>query len=201
MNNKQPVYKVVYEESIINNNVIPTYTIYVKLEVNNNMCKWFQLYKGSSLPEVQIALKRLKEIFYPTVLNFLQGKEPIMYEVNGYVYKTEMVLPEQSCIVGEYIIGNKKYNDYYEGPIKHDYLNDYISFYNKGHVLVVGRQVFLDGDMIISEADLIDCCKLIGQDIECLDYKADKLIKFIANHYPEAAMYTCGGYTNFDIRR
>ena len=36
MNNKQPVYKVVYEESIINNNVIPTYTIYVKLEVNNN---------------------------------------------------------------------------------------------------------------------------------------------------------------------
>ena len=112
-----------------------------------------------------------------------------------------MVLPNQSCIVGSYIKDNVKYGDIEEEIIKHDYAVDYINFYNKGHALIIGKQLFLDGELLLNFIELENICISIGQNIEALDYDADLIIKFIAEHYENARMYTCGGYTNFDIRR
>lgn len=200
MSNLYPLWRVTYEEKIEHGVKVKPYYIEAKYGNDDNF-PWMHLYTCYSLPAAQLALGRLKDLYYPRIFNFLQGNEPIMYEVNGYVYKTEMVLPEQSCIVGAYIENNVKYGDREEDIIKHDYTEDFISFYDKGHALVVGKQLFLNGELLLNFVELEDICKNIGQDIDKLDYDADLFIKFIADHYEEAEMYTCGGYTNFDIRR
>lgn len=199
MANPYPLWRVIYEEKYYNNHIIGDYKI--EARYGNEDMPWIELYKCDSLPEAQLVLKRLKEIYYPIILNFLQGNEPAMYEVDGYVYKTEMVLPNQSCIIGSHIKNNVKYGNIEEETIKHDYIHDSISFFNKGHALIVGKQLFLDGELLLNFVELEHICLTIGQNIETLDYDADIIIKFIADHYENAKMYTCGGYTNFDIRR
>lgn len=199
MANPYPLWRVTYEEKYFNQRIISEYKI--ECRYGDNDMPWIELYKCDSLPETQLVLKRLKEIYYPIILNFLKGNEPIMYEVDGYVYKTEMVLPNQSCIVGTYIKDNVKYGDIQEETIKHDYIQDSISFYYKGHALVVGKQLFVDGELVLNFIELENICNNIGQDVEYLDYNADKFLKFLAEHFDNIKSYTCGGYTSYDIGR
>lgn len=196
MDNTKPCWRVIYEEIFKESYITKNYIIQVLFDDH----LWYQLYETTSLPKAQLALERLKELYYPIIYNFLQQRNPIMFEVNGYVYRTDMILTTKSYICGSMIEGNVKYYDYEEPDHIFDYLSNFVNFYDKGDVLVVGKQVFLNGNLLLNYNELEDVCKNINQDINNLDYDGDKFIRYIVDNYKEAKNYICGGYTKFNIR-
>lgn len=197
--NLYPIWKVIYEEFIYHEKVIHQYTIYVKPD---EISDYKKLYSSYSLPTIQLALTKLKEIYLPRIRDFILDKNlPVMFELNGQIYSTTYVCVDQSCICGKHIEGNVHYGDIlYEDDCKFDYIADTIFFYNEGEALVINNQLFLNGKLLLNYIDFAKVCSEIGQDINNLDYDADKLIKYIADNYPDATSYTCKGYTNFNIR-
>lgn len=195
-----PFWKVVYEEALRGSVKFMEYRIYCKPREDVG---YVQVYETDSLPKAQLALNRLKEIYLPTIRNFLLlENEPIMFEVEDQMYELDMILPAQGCVVGKYIKGNVIYGEIQEeGYAKFDYVNSYIQFYYKGDAVVKGTQLYLNGELLCNFVELENICHAIDQDYNNLDYGADKLIAYIANQYPEAKTYTCRGYTNFNIRR
>lgn len=191
-----PLFKVEYEE-------VPSkyggksgvYRIYVKIAEPVN---WVLLYVTHTLGWAQIALSRLKEIFDTWVVKFIVEDElPSMFEVNGEVYKTQYVFPEQSCICGEQIAGNKRYAEFAVDYLKFDYVVDTVFFYDKGTCLVKANQLFIDGELIADSTQLNDICNSIGQEMYKLDSDPEKMIKYIQANFKNVNRYDCNGYTSF----
>ena len=189
-----PLYKLVQEE-------IPdrrggysiNYTIYVTLGKDLD---WYELYNTFSRPWAEIALQRLKDIFEIYILDWILNKnEPVMFEVNDQIYKTEYVFPDQSCICGSTIVGNQRYGEFSVDAIKFDYIHDIIFFYYEGDCLLKCNQLFLNGSLLLNSQQLDDVCKSIGQDKTMLDCSPYKLLKYISNTYPDAKTFKCENCT------
>lgn len=195
-----PLFKVEYEEvPSRNNSKSSVYRIYVKIAEHMN---WVLLYVTHTLGWAQVSLNRLKEIFDTRIVKFIIEDElPPMFEINGEIYKTQYIFPEQSCICGEQIAGNQRYAEFSIDYRKFDYVRSLIFFYDKGDCLLKSNQLFLNGELILDSKQLDVVCKEIGQDKSLLDSSPDKLLKYIANNFEEAKTYTCEGYTNYDIEK
>lgn len=193
-----PLFKVEYEELVgRNESKSSVYRIYVKIAEPMN---WFCLYVTSSSAWAEISLKKLKDIFDLYVIHFLVEDDADtyfpMFEVNGQIYKTVYTFPEQSCICGEQIKGNKRYAEFSIDYEKFDYIQDTVFFYDKGTVLVKGNQLFLDGELLYDSTSLKSLCDEIGQNWSYLDSSPDKLIQYLKDNYREkACRYICNGYS------
>lgn len=199
MNNVYPLWKVVFEQIPIHNSKTASYSIYVKLDEQTN---WLKLYETVSEPWSKIALIKLQELFDVYICKWIKDIDsvPTMFELNNQIYKTTYVIPSQSCICGEHILGNTHYGQLDEYDQKFDYIQSIIFFYNKGECLVKGNQLFLDGELLLNSEQLDEVCEAIGQEKLYLDSSLDKLINYISQHYPSATSYTCNGYSNYDIK-
>lgn len=194
--NPYPLFKVEYEEVAgRNDSKSSVYRIYVKIAEPMN---WVLLYVTHTLGWAQISLSRLKEIFDTWVVKFIIEDElPPMFEVNGEVYKTQFVFPEQSCICGEQIPGNKRYSEFAVDYLKFDYVADTVFFYDKGTCLVKANQLFIDGVLEYNSTELKEVCDMIGQDWSYLDSSPDKLIQYIREKNKDIRRYECNGYTAY----
>lgn len=194
--NPYPLFKVEYEEVAgRNDSKSSVYRIYVKIAGPMN---WVLLYVTHTLGWAQISLSRLKEIFDTWVVKFIIEDElPPMFEVNGEVYKTQFVFPEQSCICGEQIPGNKRYSEFAVDYLKFDYVVDTVFFYDKGTCLVKANQLFIDGVLEYNSTELKELCDMIGQDWSYLDSSPDKLIQYIREKNKDIRRYECNGYTAY----
>lgn len=194
-----PLWKVEYEEQLYHDVLSKEYTIYVK---PHSMVPPIKLYMTNSLPKIQVALERLKDMYDILIERVLvdMDNQPAMFEVHNQIYATTGIVISQSCICGEIIEGNKCYGAIEEDyDLKFDYTQDYIFFYKKGECLVKGNQVFLDGLLILNENQLFSLCDEIGQNIDQLETQPYKLLKWLATNYSNAKTYICGGSTYFDV--
>lgn len=194
-----PLWKVEYEEQLYHDVLSKEYTIYVK---PHSMVSPIKLYMTTSLPKVQVALERLRDMYDILIEKILVDvdNQPAMFEVHNQIYATTGVVLSQSCICGEIIEGNKCYGAIEEDyDLKFDYTQDFIFFYKKGECLVKGNQIFLDGLLILNEEQLFNLCDEIGQNKDYLETQPYKLLKWIARNYPNAKTYICGGSTYFDV--
>ena len=189
-----PLFKVEYEE-VPNRSAGKSvvYRIYVKIAEPMN---WVLLYVTHTLGWAQVALSRLEEIFDTWVVKFIIEDElPPMFEVNGEIYKTQYVFPEQSCMCGEQIAGNQRYAEFSADYEKFDYVRDIIFFYDKGTCLVKGNQLFIDGVLEYNSMELKELCDMIGQNWSYLDSSPDKLIDYLKDKNRDLRRYECNGYT------
>lgn len=194
-----PLWKVEYEEQLYHDVLSKEYTIFVKPHPQISPIK---LYMTTSLPRVQIALDRLKDLYDIIVAKMIKSEhnQPAMFEVHNQIYKTTFLLLSQSCICGEIIEGNKCYGAIEEDyDLKFDYTQDFVFFYDYGDCLLKSNQLFLDGLLLLNEQQLFEVCDTIGQDKNKLDTEPYKLLKWIASHCPEAGTYICDGYTYYDV--
>ena len=191
-----PLFKVEYEEIAgRNDNKSSVYRIYVKIAEPTN---WVLLYTTHTLGWAQVSLNRLKEIFDTWVVKFIIEDElPSMFEVNGEIYKTQFVFPEQSCICGEQIAGNQRYSEFAIDYVKFDYVRDTIFFYDRGTCLVKANQLFIDGVLEYNSKELKELCDMIGQNWSYLDSSPDKLIQYIREKNKDIRRYECNGYTAY----
>ena len=197
-----PLYQLIQDEIPDKRGSYNTiYTIVVKL--NEDVANWYRLYDTFSKPVAELALDRLKELFDIHILKWLKSDEnmPTMFEVYNQVYKTKYVFPDQSCICGDDIVGNKRYGEFSVYGVKYDYIQSTIFFYYEGDCVLKSNQLFLDGELLLNSQQLVDVCNEIGQDTGLLDSSPDKLLKYIANNYTNAKTYICEGYTCFDISK
>lgn len=190
------LFKLVYNENLDSDNkVYGSWSVYLKLGTENVL-----LYNTFSEEWAKLAMKRLKDIYDTYIYSFITGTNvPTMFERDDAIYKLEYIFPEQSCVVGSQIPGNKFYSTYEVEPQKYDYIQDIIFFYNKGECLVKNNQLFLNGDLLLNNKELKQVCDKIGQDFNSLDNYNDKLIHYLSTTYPEAKTYTCNGYHCFNI--
>ena len=194
-----PLWKVVYEEVLYHDVPSKEYSIFV---IPHPQVSPIKLYMTTSLPKAQIALERLKEIYSLIVEKIIKSEhnEPAMFEVHNQIYKTNFVLLGQSCICGKIIEGNKCYGEIEEEyDLKFDYVHDFVFFYAYGDCLLKGNQLFLNGELILNEQQLLEVCEEIGQDRNKLDIEPYKMLKWLAINHPSAETYMCGGYTYFDV--
>lgn len=191
-----PLFKVEYEEVAgRNDSKSSVYRIYVKIAEPMN---WTLLYVTHTLGWAQVSLSRLKEIFDTWVVKFIIEDElPPMFEINGEIYKTQYVFPEQSCICGEQIAGNQRYSEFAVDYLKFDYVRDIIFFYDIGTCLVKSNQLFIDGVLEYNSTELKEVCDMIGQDFSYLDSSPDKLIDYIKERHKGLKRYECNGYTSY----
>lgn len=194
-----PLFKVEYEEIVgRDNSKSSVYRIYAKISEPMN---WFLLYTTHTLGWAQVSLNRLKELFDIWIIKFITEDDlPTMFEVNGEIYKTQYVFPDQSCICGEQIAGNHRYAEFAIDYLKFDYVRELIFFYSKGTCLVKCNQLFLDGELLLNSKQLDSVCKEIGQDKSLLDSSPDKLLTYIINKYENVKTYICEGYTSYNLQ-
>ena len=192
----KPLFKLVYEEYIDRHNEITgSWSVYV-----NYMNEDILLYNTFSENWAKIALKRLKDNWDSYISCFINDEDvPVMFERDDAIYKLDYVFPEQSCVVGSQIKGNKHYAIYCPEGQKFDYIHDTVFFYKKGECLIKNNQLFLNGELLLNSQELKNVCDNIGQDFNSLDYNADKLIQYIIKTYPQANAYICNGYCSYNI--
>ena len=192
-----PLFRWEAEEIPSRNDKSIVYRIYVKIA---EPMKWVMLYTTFSSAWCEIAVKKLKDIFDLYIVHFFleDDKDTYfpMFEIHDQIYKTQFVFPEQSCICGEQIKGNKRYAEFSIDYEKFDYIQDTVFFYDKGTVLVKGNQLFLDGELLYDSTSLKSLCDEIGQNWSYLDSSPDKLIQYLKDNYREkACRYICNGYS------
>lgn len=192
-----PLFRWEAEEVPSRNDKSTVYRVYVKIA---EPMKWVMLYTTFSSAWCEIAVKKLKDIFDLYIVHFFleDDKDTYfpMFEIHDQIYKTQFVFPEQSCICGEQIKGNKRYAEFSIDYEKFDYIQDTVFFYDKGTVLVKGNQLFLDGELLYDSTSLKSLCDEIGQNWSYLDSSPDKLIHYLKDNYREkACRYICNGYS------
>lgn len=191
-----PIYKVVYEETVNDGKTHGVYEIYIKIAHNFN---WCLLYTTSSKQWCELALKKIKEIFDIYLIHLLLEEDSDtyfpMFEVDGQVYKSTYVFPQQSCICGEQIEGNKRYAEFKTDVEKFDYIRSTVFFYNKGTVLVKANQMFKDGQLLYNADELKNLCEEINQDYSKLDLDVTNLMNYLKQKYADAEYYICDGYS------
>ena len=175
--------------------------------------RWIRLYSSFSEYKARLAYEKIKDKYDLYIEDFLRlegylpmkdelyTRSPIMFELHNQIYKIEYIFPEQSCVVGLQIPGNKRYVQAEPDGSKYDYIEDDIFFYNLGTILVKDNQVFLNGELILSSKKLKEVCDSIDQPIDGLDYNNDKFLEYIRKTYPDADSYICNGYCCFNLRR
>jgi hypothetical protein len=175
--------------------------------------RWIRLYSSFSEYKARLAYEKIKDKYDLYIEDFLRlegylpmkdelyTRSPIMFELHNQIYKIEYIFPEQSCVVGLQIPGNKRYVQAEPDGSKYDYIEDDIFFYNLGTILVKDNQVFLNGELILSSKKLKKVCDSIDQPIDGLDYNNDKFLEYIRKTYPDADSYICNGYCCFNLRR
>lgn len=192
-----PLFRWEAEEVPSRDDKSTVYRVYVKIA---EPMKWVMLYTTFSSAWCEIAVKKLKDIFDLYIVHFFleDDKDTYfpMFEIHDQIYKTQFVFPEQSCICGEQIKGNKRYAEFSIDYEKFDYIQDTVFFYDKGTVLVKGNQLFLDGELLYDSTSLKSLCDEIGQNWSYLDSSPDKLIQYLKDNYREkACRYICNGYS------
>lgn len=193
-----PLWKVEYEQVPNGENKNDIYRVLVKIAKNAN---WFELYKTYSSVWAEVALKKLQDIFDLYIISFIVDEDdiPPMFEIHDQVYKSLYVFPDQSCIVGENIIGNERYGEFSVEALKFDYVKDTVFFYERGTALIKSNQLFIDGQMICNSKQLKNLCDEIGQDFNQLDLYPEKIIKYIQNNYSGVREYLCGSYGAYGL--
>lgn len=193
-----PLFRWEAEEVPSRNDKSTIYRIYVKIA---EPMDWILLYTTFSSAWCEIAVKKLRDIFDLYIIHFIveDDKDTYfpMFEVNNQIYKTQFTFPEQSCICGEQIKGNKRYAEFSIDYEKFDYIQETVFFYDKGTCLVKSNQLFLDGELLFNSTDLKKLCDEIGQNWSYLDSSPDKLINYLKENYRERAnRYICNGYSS-----
>lgn len=196
------LYTLKYNEYLDKRNQVSNnWSLYVKvLEDNKVKYDGVLLYQSFSENWIKIALEKYKNYLSIYLYSFItENNLPTMFEVNGQVFKLEYVFPEQSCVVGLPIKGNSQYLEINPDGEKYDYVQSFVTFYDKGICLVKGNQLFLDGELLLNCTQLKQVCDSIGQNFNALDYDANKLIQYIKNTYSNVKCYVCGGYSSYNI--
>lgn len=196
------LYTLKYNEYLDKRNQVSNnWSLYVKvLEDNKVKYDGVLLYQSFSENWIKIALEKYKNYLSIYLYSFItENNLPTMFEVNEQVFKLEYVFPEQSCVVGLPIKGNSQYLEINPDGEKYDYVQSFVTFYDKGICLVKGNQLFLDGELLLNCTQLKQVCDSIGQNFNALDYDANKLIQYIKNTYSNVKCYVCGGYSSYNI--
>lgn len=196
------LYTLKYNEYLDKRNQVSNnWSLYVKvLEDNKVKYDGVLLYQSFSENWIKIALEKYKNYLSIYLYSFItENNLPTMFEVNDQVFKLEYVFPEQSCVVGLPIKGNSQYLEINPDGEKYDYVQSFVTFYDKGICLVKGNQLFLDGELLLNCTQLKQVCDSIGQNFNALDYDANKLIQYIKNTYSNVKCYVCGGYSSYNI--
>lgn len=195
----RPLLLFMAEENIDRNNDL--YTLYKILVKFSNTDDYILLYSTRSELDARIAYRKLKDISDVYLYKLITQQENYctMFEYADQIYKTLYVFPNQSCICGENIPGNKHYGEYSVEPPKYDYALSPIFFYTKGQCVVKCNQLFLDGELLLDATQLKAVCNQLNEHIQ-YNNPSVKFLNYIATSYPNAVSYTCDGYSNYNIR-
>ena len=98
--------------------------------------RWIRLYSSFSEYKARLAYEKIKDKYDLYIEDFLRlegylpmkdelyTRSPIMFELHNQIYKIEYIFPEQSCVVGLQIPGNKRYVQAEPDGSKYDYIED-----------------------------------------------------------------------------
>lgn len=186
-----------YEYLNTHKEISTSYTITVR---KGNEGEEQELYNTFSKPRAELAFSKLKDMYDIHIKYWLRNERiPVMFEIDKQIYKTEYVFPKQSCICGSQIPGNDRYGIYTPDTTKFDYAQETIFFYDENEALVIGNQLFLNGELLFNSTDLFNLCNSIGQDFNKLDLYPNKIIDYLVSNY-NVCTYICDGYSSYNLK-